>query len=166
MVRETVAMNRSLQFCLRLALALIFGFAAIGKIADPATFAFAIDNYRLTPWPIAAGLALYLPWLELVAGIAMFWPRCSAGGAAILTGLSGIFVTALTSALMRGLDISCGCFGSDTGSGLVWPLIRAAALFSVGCWLLWAEQFPCMGSKGRRSSLVVIAGRRASTSFK
>jgi len=140
MVRETVAMNRNLQFFLRVVLASVFGAAAIAKIADPASFASAIDNYQLTAWPIAAGLALYLPWLELVAAAALFWPRFSAGGAAILTGLSGVFVTALGSALMRGLDISCGCFGSDTASGLAWPLIRAAALFSVGCWLLWAER--------------------------
>lgn len=92
------------------------------------------------PWPVAAGLALYLPWLELVAAAALFWPGFRASGAAILTGLSAVFAVALGSALMRGLDISCGCFGSDTASGLAGPLIRALALFSIGGWLVWAER--------------------------
>jgi len=41
MVRETVTMNRNLQFFLRVVLASVFGAAAIGKIADPASFASA-----------------------------------------------------------------------------------------------------------------------------
>lgn len=133
-------MNQRVQMLLRFGLAGVFGYAAVGKIADPAAFAFAIDNYRLVPWSMAAGLALYLPWLEIAAAAALFWNRTRGGGLAILTGLSGVFAVALTSGLVRGLDISCGCFDPDGAPGLVWPLARAILLLTVGVSLLVAER--------------------------
>lgn len=133
-------MSRSVQFGLRVVLAGTFGYAALAKIADPAAFAFAIDNFRLVPWPIAAALALYLPWLELVSAVALFFHRTRVGGLTIMTALSGLFALALASALIRGLDIACGCFGADGRPSLAWPLIRALLLLAVGCWLLIEER--------------------------
>ena len=134
------AMNSRLQLLLRLGLAMTFGYAAVGKIADPAAFAFAIDNYRLVPWPVAAGLALYLPWLEIAGAAALFWRRTRGGGLAVLTGLSGLFMGVLASAMIRGLDISCGCFGPNGVPGLGWPLARAILLLAVGATLPLAER--------------------------
>lgn len=132
-------MSPPIQMLLRLGLAATFGYAAVGKIADPAAFAFAIDNYRLVPWPVAAAMALYLPWLEIAAVAALFWQRTRGGALAILTGLGGLFAAALASGMIRGLDISCGCFGSDGAPGLGWPLARAALVFAVSATLLAYE---------------------------
>ena len=133
-------MSPPIQMLLRLGLAATFGYAAVGKIADPAAFAFAIDNYRLVPWPVAVVMALYLPWLEIAAVAALFWKRARGGALVILTGLSGLFAAALTSGMIRGLDISCGCFGADGAPGLGWPLARAILLLAVGVPLLVVEQ--------------------------
>src|SRR4029077_2320380 len=79
--------------------------------ADPAQFANDIDNYKILPWPISVGLAFYLPWLEMFCGLALILRRLYLGGLSILTGLILVFTLATIAAKIRGLDITCGCFG-------------------------------------------------------
>ena len=92
----------------------IFIYAAASKIRDPAEFAQSIKYYKILPLWAINGWALFLPWLEIVAGVALLLPAWRRAGAAITLGLSLIFAAAVSSALIRGLDITCGCFG--TGS--------------------------------------------------
>jgi len=81
------------------------------KAFDPIRFASDIDNYKILPWAIAVGLAFYLPWLEIFCGIALILRRFYLGGLSILAGLISVFVIATVAAKVRGLDITCGCFG-------------------------------------------------------
>jgi hypothetical protein len=78
---------------------------------DPVTFANDIDNYKILPWPLAVRLAFYLPWLEMLCGLALILRLFYRGGLFILTGLVSIFIIASVVAKARGLDITCGCFG-------------------------------------------------------
>ena len=56
-------------------------------------------------------MALLLPWWELGAGLALLLPGWRRAGAAIVFVLTCVFIGAIISAMVRGLDISCGCFG-------------------------------------------------------
>ena len=89
----------------------IFIYAGAIKVLDPVQFAIDIDNYKILPWPISVGLAFYLPWLEILCGLALILRRLYLGGLSILTGLVAVFLVATTAAKIRGLDITCGCFG-------------------------------------------------------
>jgi uncharacterized membrane protein YphA (DoxX/SURF4 family) len=92
-------------------LAAFFVVAGVAKIADPPGFAHEIHNYRLVPAAAVSALALVLPWLELLAGVALFlglWRRESAG---LLAVLLVVFMGALGINLARGHPIDCGCFG-------------------------------------------------------
>jgi len=89
----------------------IFIYAGVIKALDPVRFATDIDNYKILPWTIAAGLAFYLPWLEIFCGVALITRRLYLGGLSILTALTSIFIVATVAAKVRGLDITCGCFG-------------------------------------------------------
>ncbi len=89
----------------------IFTYAGAIKVLDPVQFANDIDNYKVLPWPIAVGLAFYLPWLEMFCGLALILHRFYLGGLSILTGLVAVFLVATIAAKARGLDITCGCFG-------------------------------------------------------
>lgn len=89
----------------------IFIYAGAIKVLDPVQFATDIDNYKILPWPISVGLAFYLPWLEMLCGLALILRRLYLGGLSILTGLVGVFLVATIAAKLRGLDITCGCFG-------------------------------------------------------
>ena len=55
-------------------------------------------------------LAIWLPWLELLAGLSLIIGVWTKGGALVILILSAAFAIALGSALFRGLDITCGCF--------------------------------------------------------
>jgi uncharacterized membrane protein YphA (DoxX/SURF4 family) len=106
---------------LRLALAGVFLYAGVMKIWDfrhgqSATpdFTVAIQHFEILPNPdLAVLLAVYLPWLEVTAAIALFIKRLALGAATAMTAMTAIFLGAIISAQARGLDISCGCFGKD-----------------------------------------------------
>jgi uncharacterized membrane protein YphA (DoxX/SURF4 family) len=89
----------------------VFIYAGVIKALDPVRFANDIDNYKTIPWFIGVRLAFYLPWLEILCGLALILRILYRGGLLILTTLIGIFIAATVAAKIRGLDITCGCFG-------------------------------------------------------
>ncbi|HEY2139138.1 MAG TPA: MauE/DoxX family redox-associated membrane protein [Chthoniobacterales bacterium] len=89
----------------------LFVYAGAVKIIDPVEFARDIDNYKMLPWQMSVGLALYLPWIEIFCGLALITHLLYRGGVCILAALTALFVVMTIVAKARGLDISCGCFG-------------------------------------------------------
>ncbi len=89
----------------------IFISARVLKVLDPVQFANDIDNYKILPWPISVALAFYLPWLEIFCGLALVVRFLYRGALSILTALILTFTLATVAAKVRGLDITCGCFG-------------------------------------------------------
>jgi uncharacterized membrane protein YphA (DoxX/SURF4 family) len=132
---------------LRLGLGGLFLYAGVIKIwnfaeGHSATQAFFQDvlNYQMLSWDVAMRVALYLPWLEVVAGIALFVNRGTAGAAAIVAGLMVVFTAALAFAWHRGLDIACGCFGHENATA-DFPLLlaRDLGLLAASLAVLWYE---------------------------
>ena len=89
----------------------IFIYAGALKALDPIRFGIDIDNYKALPWAISVRFAFYLPWLEIFSGLALVFRCLYRGGLSILTALVLIFLGATVAAKVRGLDITCGCFG-------------------------------------------------------
>jgi putative oxidoreductase len=89
----------------------VFIYAGVLKALDPVRFAHDIDNYKILPWTISVSLAFYLPWLEILCGVALILRFLYRGGLSILTLLILVFIAATIAAKARGLDITCGCFG-------------------------------------------------------
>ena len=89
----------------------IFVYAGAIKALDPVQFANDLDNYKILPWPISVALAFYLPWLEILCGVALIVRLLYRGALSILTALILVFTLATIAAKVRGLDITCGCFG-------------------------------------------------------
>jgi hypothetical protein len=89
----------------------LFIYAGAVKVVDPVEFARDIDNYKMLPWQVGVGLALYLPWLEIFCGFALITRILYRGGLFFLTVLMALFIVITIIAKARGLDISCGCFG-------------------------------------------------------
>jgi len=89
----------------------IFIYAGVLKVLDPVRFGLDIDNYKTLPWLISVRLAFYLPWLEIFCGVALVFRFLYRGGLSILAALILVFIGATVAARMRGLDITCGCFG-------------------------------------------------------
>src|SRR6266404_6336232 len=118
----------------------LFIYAGIFKALDPMRFAVDIDNYKTVPWFIGIRLAFYLPWLEILCGLALITRRLYLGGLSILAALTSIFIMASVVAKARGLDITCGCFGHVSRNfSFTWHLILDFAIFAVlvVLWIAW-----------------------------
>ena len=98
----------------RMIIGLIFIYASLEKIAYPAYFAVSVQNYQLIPDYFTNIIAVVLPWLELYCGILVLIGYWHQAGAAIVSLLNIVFIMALTSAVFRGLDIDCGCYGAGS----------------------------------------------------
>ena len=94
----------------------IFLYAGIVKLLAPQTFADSIADFRMLPVWMVTTLALTLPCLEILIAVMMFtgWRRRTA---ALAIGISTtVFIVALLSALVRRLNVDCGCFSAGTPS--------------------------------------------------
>jgi putative oxidoreductase len=116
-------MKARLLRILAVALGALFIYAGAMKVLDPAAFALDVLNYRILPWVPSAALALYLPWLEIVCGGALILRRGETAALWLLNGLMLVFVIAIVTAKIRGIDVSCGCFGSSGKPGVFWQMI-------------------------------------------
>jgi len=101
----------------RIVLGGIFIFASLDKIAHPAEFAKAIGNYHVLPFGLENLLALTLPWLELLAGVALITGVMVDGAAIMVIIMNIVFIFAISQALARGISIECGCFSVTTEGG-------------------------------------------------
>jgi putative oxidoreductase len=89
----------------------LFIYAGVVKLLDPVEFARDIDNYKMLAWQPSVWLALYLPWLEILCGLALVTGVLYRGSIFIVTALMFLFIIVSIAAKARGLDVSCGCFG-------------------------------------------------------
>ncbi|HTY41706.1 MAG TPA: MauE/DoxX family redox-associated membrane protein [Thermoanaerobaculia bacterium] len=94
-------------------LAAVFVVAGFGKIADPPGFAHEIHNYQLVPGVAVNAMAIVLPWIEVVCGLALFFGLARRSSARILGLLLIVFVIAISINLARGRPVDCGCFGTS-----------------------------------------------------
>ena len=102
----------------------IFIYAGVVKVTDPIRFATDISHYQIIPWPVGARLAFYLPWLEIICGLALIFRRLYDGALLITLALIVLFIGATIAARARGIDIACGCFGNASSHlTLTWHLI-------------------------------------------
>ncbi|MDI6845711.1 MAG: MauE/DoxX family redox-associated membrane protein [Candidatus Saccharicenans sp.] len=124
--------NKLILLLLRIVVGGIFILAAVTKIADPLSFARDVKNYRLVGQTLSFFTAITLPWIELVAGvflIAGFFPRSSA---LVVSGLLVFFILLVTVTIIRGIDVTCGCFGTFSRKADLW------LIFEDTVWLVMA----------------------------
>jgi uncharacterized membrane protein YphA (DoxX/SURF4 family) len=94
----------------QIALGLIFVVAALPKIVDPPSFAHMIYNYKLIPWALINPMALVMPWIELLCGLALILGIWKGTARTIIAALLLTFIIAISINLLRGNAIDCGCF--------------------------------------------------------
>jgi uncharacterized membrane protein YphA (DoxX/SURF4 family) len=109
---KQIILNRYLLLIARLVLGLVFIFAGIEKIVAPSEFAVSIENYRLFPLFSINILAIIVPWIELLSGTLLIFGIAIKENTAIINTFLILFIILIVSALMRNLDIECGCFGT------------------------------------------------------
>ncbi len=111
----------------------VFIFASLDKMQNPDAFALVIHHYRLVPFPLLHPFAMFLPVLEFLVGVALILGVRQRGAALITVLMNVMFIAAISSALFRGLDISCGCFNTDGGHGVGLSLLLRDVLLLLAC---------------------------------
>jgi putative oxidoreductase len=126
---------------LRLLVGGMFVLAGVLKIADPAKFAQDVGNYRLMPHELTNLVAILVPWIELTAGVLVLTGIWLRAAALVITSLTAMFFLIIVSALARGLNIECGCFGTVGGRhvGLV-NLAIDSTLLVLAALLAWRSR--------------------------
>jgi uncharacterized membrane protein YphA (DoxX/SURF4 family) len=123
----------------RVILGVLFVYASWHKIAAPGDFAQIISNYQILPETLINPAAILLPWIELVCGICMLMGFLVRGSALILSLLLLIFISAMAYSLLRGLDVTCGCFNlhSQGAANEGLTIARDTLLMAMALWILW-----------------------------
>ncbi len=123
-ILKLVFWNKITALLFRVFVGGVFVYASIDKIIHPDQFADMVYNYRMLPFFIINFFAVILPWIELVIGLCLILGPFSDGASAVTGSLLVVFIIASAAALVRGLDISCGCFTtSGEGAKAGWEVI-------------------------------------------
>lgn len=125
---------------MRWSLGVIFLYACYHKIIAPAHFAKIIYGYYLFPDVSINLIAIVLPFIELIAGLAMILGIYPRSAVLIVNGMLIMFIFALSINLIRGIQFDCGCFsfgeaGYTYSAGQL--LIRDIVFFVCGLQVLF-----------------------------
>ena len=143
---------KRLQWLASIILAGVFIAAALPKIKDVAKFALNIDQFQILPSSVVTLLALSLPWIELVVGLGLVIPQVQKTSRRLCVALLLLFTAVHMSALLRGLDIQCACFGEESfGSSASEALVRNVFLLALAIVILYAEQMQKQPTKQNNS---------------
>ena len=126
----------------QIALGIIFVVAALPKIVDPPSFAHMIYNYKIIPWALINPMALIMPWIELLCGLALILGIWKGTARTIIAALLLTFIMAIGINLARGNAIDCGCFDVSAANKTVDERLadmRFVILRDVGMLLMVAQ---------------------------
>lgn len=138
---------KSFWFLLRLAFGALFIFSGVMKLKDPVFFADVVRNYQLIGDPIAPAMALFVPWVEIFAGIAVMLDRFVRGGSFLLTASLVVFTLAIAISWMRGLDITCGCFGQNEELNYPVKMVQNFVLLVAGIAIWWKAEMSALAGR-------------------
>jgi putative oxidoreductase len=131
-------------------LGVVFVVAALPKIADPPSFTHMIYNYRMLPGPLVNAAGLFLPWFELLTGVALvlgLWRRTAS---VAIGALLVVFIVAIGFNLARANPIDCGCFdvsaagrsAEERFQDMGWVIVRDVGMLALVAQSAWSERTP------------------------
>lgn len=125
------------EVTLRIVLGVVLLWAGFIKATDLNQTAQGIINYQLIPEAWAITLAPLLPAVEILVGSCLILGVLFDGAVLITTGMFALFWVAVVSALARGLDIECGCFGTVDAAQIGWTTLARNTALLLGTVPLW-----------------------------
>jgi len=124
--------------CLTLIIAGILFWSGAEHLKNPYAFLTSVLRYRLVTGQVAVVVAMVLPVLQRVIAGMMFLgigrPHSFVWAASLLTVFTGVQL----SALVRGMEIGCGCFGAANETPISWLSLGRVAVLAVLSWYLTA----------------------------
>jgi putative oxidoreductase len=113
-------------------LGLLFVYAALGKLVDVTSLAREVHNFHLAPLWSEHLIAMTLPWIELMAGLALVLGVSPRAGAWVAGALLVGFTIGVVAAMARGYNFTCGCFGTANATRIGWAkLVENAGMLAL-----------------------------------
>ena len=109
---KNILQNSWIELAARWILGLTFIYASYHKILVPADFAKIVYGYDLFPNGAINLIAIVLPFIELIAGLALILGIYPPSAALIINGMLVAFIIVLSINLIRGHEFNCGCFST------------------------------------------------------
>jgi uncharacterized membrane protein YphA (DoxX/SURF4 family) len=137
-----IPMINKVALVLRFLLGGIFVWAGVVKVMGPVDLLVSIYGYELhLPETLVRITVVVLPWIEILCGIAILSGIWLEAGLMLTAMMLFVFIVLTGQAWLRGLDISCGCFGSmleeESFLGSVqFAFFRNLGLIGISGWLL------------------------------
>jgi len=125
--------NRWFLLVLRIVLGGVFLYAGTTKVINPQAFADSIATFKILPPQLINLIAIGLPPFEILTGLMLVSGWKARAAALAVACLAIVFGVALGQALIRGLVVDCGCFGSGEPSPLKTWISFGRAFVLVGC---------------------------------
>ena len=120
---------------IRVFLGVILGWAGVVKIRNPEAFIKIVKAYNLLPEELVVLWGIFLPWIELVTGLFLFFGLWHRSAVLSSAGLFLTFAAAVGINILRGADIACGCFGfNDTN---LYVVLSQDLVFLLCCYFLF-----------------------------
>ena len=143
---KTILTDDWLTVRVQIALGAIFVAASLPKLLDPPSFAHMIYNYRLVPGIAINALALVMPWLELLSGVALILGIWRRPAAAIIGAMLLVFIVAISINLGRANAVNCGCFDlasadkshAELIAEMQWVVLRDVGMLLMVAQILWS----------------------------
>ncbi|MCF8435394.1 MAG: hypothetical protein K9G57_00995 [Ignavibacteriales bacterium] len=107
-------LNKIFFALLSTALGGLFVFSGYQKIIDPVAFSDSVANFRILPTFLVNIFAIILSWLEFLLGIFLLMNINRKENLFLILILMLGFTLAIITAILRGLNINCGCFGETS----------------------------------------------------
>jgi uncharacterized membrane protein YphA (DoxX/SURF4 family) len=128
-----------MHWSIRLVLGITFIWAGLQKMADPQDFAKIIYGYGVFPGISINFMAIFLPYVEALAGLCLVAGILPRSALLIINGLLIGFILLIGFNLFRGHVFDCGCFSvSDTRApSSAWSLLVRDLLLLCAGFLLY-----------------------------
>ena len=158
---QSIAANSWVELAARWILGLTFIYASFHKILSPADFAKIIYGYDLFPAALINLMAITIPFVELMAGLALVLGIYPRSAALIIDVMLLGFIVALSINLARGHEFDCGCFSAAQAgyTPSAWVLLgRDFLLLTVGLQIFFYRN----SSKKR----LIVIGHKTAPSYR
>ena len=112
-------------------------------------------GYKLIPFSLSNLFAIAVSWSELFAAVMLILGILTRKAAAAIFILLLVFIAAISTTMVRGMVIDCGCFG-EGGASTSWILLVRNTLMLFGAFLIiryndgWMSVYP--GRRARTSA--------------
>ena len=140
---------------LRVALGGFFLFYGAKKLFVLDEFTRKVANYKIVIAPWDAVVAYMVPCFEIVVGVCLIAGLLLRGALLTAAGMTVVFMVGIGQAMVRGLDINCGCFSTgDKPSNLGLHMALLVGLMVVIGFLALADKHSARrGFAGKRLQL-------------